>query len=325
MRKTLAKFTRKEPSLLLLMRGEEPYFKSVLHKGMQRHFSSLKYDLVDVNGGDGEEPILNILDEIAPFSSGKLVTIRNAEKIKDKKGWFAEYIAAPTSHTVVIFDADGDCTDKLDGPLRANAVVFDSDPLKPYGKEIDNWIQDEAALYGKSMSPDQAFKLKMNIGTDLFALHNSIKKVALHSDGKIISEDDLRAVVTKTSGAQIYELTNAFGERHLKKAFHYLESFYRVEDDPSLPVCSSLLNYVERLIRAKSLLKFGLDKKDVAQLLKMSPYMFDKFEPMLVKYTQTELIDAHAALCDMDIQLKGSALDKRVLIENFLTRFLDRE
>lgn len=309
------------------MKGEEPYFRITIAKALKKHYRSVGYEVEDLDGTElTEDQILDSLDQASPGALGKLVVVRNAEKIKDKKGKLSRYLDSPSESVVVVFDASGECGSKFGAALVEKAVVFESNPLKTFNTDVEKWVQDEAASYGKTMSPAHASTLRHNIGTDLFSLKYAVKKIALHSDGQIIHDNDLRAVITKTSGSQVYEMTNAFGDRNLKKAFAVLDAFYGVEDDPALLLCSALLNCVERLIRAKSLMGHGLDKKDVATVLGMNSYVFEKsLEPQLKNWTVNLLIDAQTALCAADISLKGSGLDKRVLIENFLSRFLDRE
>ena len=307
------------------MRGDEPYFRAMITRSLKKHFRRMGYDVEDVDGASmPEETILDTLDEVRPGAPGKLVTILNAEKIKDKKGRLAAYVSSPTETVIAVFDASGGCDTKLGEALAAKAVVFDSVPFKSYSGDIEKWIQDEASTYGRSLGPQYAAAIRANVGTDLFALSHTIKKVVLHADGKVITEDDLKAVITKTASSQIYEFTNAFGERSLKKAFAVLNTFYTVEDDPSLLLCSALSNSAERLLRAKSLLAYGLTRKDASAVLEMNPYVFqNSLEPQLKKWTEEALVNALTALCEMDLLLKGSALNKRVLVENFLSRFLD--
>jgi DNA polymerase III delta subunit len=326
-RKTLAKFERKDPPPILFMKGDEPYFRYALSQSMKKHFRSVGYEVEDVDGDDiGEDALLDVLDQINPFTAGKLVVVRNAEKIKDKKGKLQGYVDEPTERVVVVFDANGEPKNKLSEALAAKAVVFESKAFKTFGTEIENWIQEEAANRGKSLSPDQARVIRTHVGTNLFTLRNAVKKVALHADGRAVADDDLRAVLMKTTGSQTYEFTNAFGEKNLKKAFSILDNFYRVEDDPALILSAALTNFIERMIKAKSLLAYKLERKDVANLLGMNPYVFqNSLEPMLKNFDMKTLIDAMCAMCEIDIQLKNSSLDKRTLIENLLTRFLDRE
>lgn len=309
------------------MKGDEPYFRTTLAIALKKHYRSVGYEVEDLDGADlSEDLILDSLDQVSPGAAGKLVVVRNAEKIKDKRAKLAKYLDSPNEGVVAVFDASGACASKFGEAMAAKAVVFESNTLKTFGTDIEKWVQDEAASYGKTLSPTHAALIRHNIGTDLFALKYTVKKICIHADSQIIGDNDLRAVITKTSGSQIYEMTNAFGDRNFKKAFAVLDAFYAVEDDPSLPLCSALLNCCERLLKAKSLMGHGLEKRDVATVLGMNAYVFEKsLEPQLKNWTPSLLIDAMTALCDVDIALKGSGLDKRTLLENFLSRFLDRE
>jgi len=57
--------------------------------------------------------------------------------------------------------------------------------------------------------------------------------------------------------------------------------------------------------------------------LGMNPYVFkNSLMPQLKKFKLRELLDMYQAMCDVDIHIKGSSLDKRALLENFLIQHL---
>lgn len=309
---------------MVFLKGEESYFRLEVIRAAKRTLSARGFEVEVLDAATvSPRELLGSLESTSLFSAKKLVIITNTEKVKGKAAALCARIQDPEESVVAIFDGNGDVATPLGKALAEHVHTFESNPLNPYKGEVEKWLVRTAADMGKGLSKDLARAIHNGVGADLHALRGAVQKVVYHCDEETITKTDIRAVLQKTSGNQTYELTNALGARDLKRALYFLDSFYRTEDDPSLLLCSSLLKHIERLIRAKSLLEYGLDAGDAARVLKMHPFLFKtKLAPQLKNYKLDELIDMMTHLCKVDILLKGSGLDRKSQLDNFLIRFL---
>lgn len=325
MNKIVKQFQKKTPPQVLFLKGDEPFFRDEITRKVRHHLKDRGYEVETYDGNSvTDSELTNSLDSVGLFGTQKLVVVHNAEKIKKARALLS-WVQEPSDSVVAIFNGKGAVGTPLGKALEEHALTFESKPLNPYKGEVEKWMVKEMGDMGKSLSSNLAQAIHNAVGSDLYTLRRALWKVAYHCDGTLISKDDVRAVILRTAGNQTYEITNAFGERNLSKALDLVGRFYQMEDEPSILLCASLLNHTERLIRAKSLISYGLDAGDAARVLGMHPFVFqEKLQPQLRNFDLDELVDVMAYLCELDIRIKGSGLDRRSQIELFLTRFLDR-
>ena len=325
MNKLVTKLKSRNPPPVVLLKGDEPYFRAQALRAAKAIARKRGHDIEIHDGAsDSEGEIVDSLDSYSLFSGGdKLVIITNAEKIKGKKKSLCACVQDPSEGVIAIFDGKGAVGTPLGKVLNEHAYVYESKKLSPYKGDIEKWLIKEAHSAGKSLDKNLARAIQNAVGNDLYALRRALTKVILHCDGDYIHKDDIRAVLIHTASTQTYELTNAFGARNMRKVLFLVDRFYRHEDDPTLLLSSALLKHVERLIRAKSLLEYGLDSGDAAKVLGMHPYLFKtSLMPQLKEWKLPKLLDCFDGMCEIDILLKGSGLNKRVLLENVLVRHL---
>jgi DNA polymerase-3 subunit delta len=80
----------------------------------------------------------------------------------------------------------------------------------PQGATLSTWIQKAAGKRGKKLSRPAADLLVQWRGEDLAALSSELEKLSLYvGDRRIISPDDVGALVTATAGPESFALTNA--------------------------------------------------------------------------------------------------------------------
>ena len=255
-------------------------------------------------------------------SSKRLVHVSDVSTLKGSMEVWTRYLKEPDAHTVLLLESvkeTGSFCKSLKGGNTHHAK-----PLSSYGLEIDNWIVQECKTYGKSLSLSYAKILRNAIGDDLWTLHHAVKKIIAHADSATIESTDIAAVLVKQIGPTVYDVVNMFLDRDLKKFITSLDQFFRYqENDPSIYLCMTLMGHMETVLRAKSLLDYGLDIDQAAQVLSVSPYMFRKNTyPTLSKWSIAECVSAHKDLCHLDTQLKGNILSGRLLIESAVTLIL---
>jgi len=328
--KALKKIQGRHPPRVSLLKGAEPYFRHQIIKSVREHYKVRGYELETLDASKiKERDIVNALDTSTLFGSDKLVVIINTEKLKGKVPKLTKYLEDPSDTTLAVFDyalsprKKAPALTPLGKALVAQAYTFESNPLNPYKREHDKWLIEEAAAQGKTLPDGFARSIHMNTGESMFALHNALRKVLLHADGVVVEKSDISAVITRTATNQTYELSETFGLRDLKKCLKLLDALYHQDDKQSVLITKTLLNHVEKLIRAKSLLSYGLDSRDVAKVLNMSPWVFkEKVKPQLKRFKLFTLLDAYGRLCEVDILVKGSGLSHRAILESFFIRSL---
>ena len=334
MHKALKKIKGKRPPHVSFLYGAEPYFRFRILKEARRHYKALGYDIEEVDGSKVKDrELADLLDTNTLFAGGdKFVVVSNTHRLKGKVPALMQYLEEPSEDVVVVFDYDATpkrgqkeaALTPLGKALKEHAYTYESKPFSRYKNDHAKWLIEEAAAQGKTLPEGLARAIHLNTGDSLFAIANALRKVILHSDGDVVEKADLKAVLARTATNQAYELTNAFGARDLRKSLRLLDAFYhQAVDEPAVWITSTLLNHIEKLIRAKSLLAYGLDPKDAAKVLNMSPWVFsNQLKPQLDRFKLSELLKMYDDICRVDLLVKGSGLSRRAILESFLVRSL---
>jgi DNA polymerase III delta subunit len=295
------------------IKGDELYFHNQILSAVRK----LNYEELDFSDLSERE----VYDRActSSFFDQNYILVKNTDKFKGAVKYLPNYLKSPVENNHLIFDGVGDVNTPLGKILDDRVITYNCKSFSPYKKDIEKWMVLEVAEHDVTLSENLASTIRQNIGDDLFALHHALHKLLLVTEDKLITRETISLALSRTITTQIFEITNIFGERDLSRLLKLVDIFYRQEDDPTILIASILMNHIENMIRAKSLLDYGLEAKEASQILKMSPWIFqEKLAPQLKKYTIDELIHIHTELCKIDILIKSSSLDGRSILENFL-------
>lgn len=317
MYKYLDKVKKNRAPHLFFVKGDETYYHQQISKISIQHFRSIGYQIEHIDAKTTPD-FIEILNSGGFFGEKKFVIVANIDKLK-KSDTLEKYLKDPENDTTVLFLGASDISTHLGKILEDRCVTYVGKKFLSYKKDASRWLQEEAGRAGYIISESYATIIHQNVGDDLYALHNAIHKVILHADAKVIEKKDLSEVLSRTTTNPVYEITNIYGSRDLTKNLMLIDLLYRQNDNPSVLIVSTLMGHIEKMIHAKSLIDYGLDPKDIASVLGMSPWIYtERLVPQLKKYTLDELLKTYRDICQIDILVKSSALDKRAIIENFL-------
>ena len=126
--------------------------------------------------------ITDILGLAASFPFGsekKLMIVREAEKIKDKKP-LKNYAASPADFTVVAFFHNGAITNLKTEPFKTlaeNNFLFEAKELK--GRNLIDWLISQAEEKGKKLSEENAQVLVDIAGENRNMLEDQLEKISV--------------------------------------------------------------------------------------------------------------------------------------------------
>ena len=198
---------------------------------------------------------------------------------------------------------------------------------------------------GKKISDDAWTSIGQKTDFDLRESMLAIEKLITYVDGKkIIDKVDVDAVIGRTKEESIFDLTNAIAERKLLAALKSLQELL-YQGDPPLKIFSMITREIRILLRAKLLIASGRlssfkpgmaypqYQKTVYPILTklfgevgmegISPIPKTPYPSYLVltnagRFSQPELISYLEMLSQIDLALKSTGKDARLLLERFL-------
>ncbi|MGC9056005.1 MAG: DNA polymerase III subunit delta [Candidatus Saccharicenans sp.] len=211
---------------------------------------------------------------------------------------------------------------------------FEAKELKtPRWTEILSWIEGEAGRRGKSISREAAKQLLEISGPDLSILRQELEKLCLYAAEKAeISPEDILTVCAWQKTYDRFAIEEALESGTLEEGLNISGRFFSEQPEAweVINFFGCISRYILALNQAKrEVEKFKVPVKEVFK--KLHPQIIEgwslferklkAFENCLKAFSQKDLDDLVAELVRVDLKLKSSDLDPRVLIETFLVYY----
>lgn len=180
---------------------------------------------------------------------------------------------------------------------------------------------------------------------DLVAIQNELEKLVNFIPDKDLNKQDIIKVVSHAREEQIYELTQAIGEKNLKKSLMVLKNLLNQQIQP-IVIAGAIFNFIKRILSIKQIIvdkkinkdRYDIFKKDVfpeiKSVLDNNPAdIFGNIHPyalfMLVKnscnFSEKNLLRLHDNFYNIDLSLKGSPINPEIILEHFIIKIIEDE
>jgi DNA polymerase-3 subunit delta len=256
--------------------GEEPFFideltREIIHHALEEH--ERDFNQTVIYGKDAE--LLSLLSELKNYpmlGTRKLVVLKEAQDFK-KIDELDTYFESPSDTTIFVVNykfKTYDARKKLLKLATKNGVIYKSDKLKDY--QLNDWIQSYIKQAGYSITSKACMLLAEFLGADLGRIVKEVEKLAiLLEKGTAINEIHIEENIGISKDYNIFELTNALGERDVVKVFKIIDYFERNPKATDIvQVVSMVFKYYTQLLRIHFLP--NKSKEAIAAALKVPPY-----------------------------------------------------
>ncbi len=287
--------------------------EAVLGEGL----ADFNHDRVEL-GREGLDVLLDAAFTAPMMSSRRLVSVRledtpKGEVLEGLKG----YMGDPCPTTTLLLHApsiDGrsalcKAADRQGGLLRF-------DPLRP--RDVIDWLISRAEFLGCGIQRDAAALLADVSGNDLQLLDTTLEKLVVHVGGqRRLERADVEACVTRTREEVIWDLTDAVGERELRKA---LVLVHRMIDggQSGILIVAMIARHFRQLWKVKSHGDSGLQGKDIAAAAGVRPFVVGKLQSQAQKFPNRILLGHFERLYRADRDLKSSRLGEALILESLV-------
>jgi DNA polymerase-3 subunit delta len=253
-----------------------------------------------------------------PFGSEKkLIIVKQAEKLKDKKEKkeIISYFESPAEFTVLVFIHEGTITNPSTEPYKTlvnQGYIFEAKELK--GKSLIDWLISSVEKSGKTISYDNAQLLTDISGENRNTLESQLEKIFIYVGGnKEITIDSIRGLSTSLKQYTIFDLQNAIGKKNkpaaLKVAFNLLKNGME-----PVQITAMLNKYFTGLARLNELSNTNSNEFQVARIMSTHPYYLKEYHAARRMYSDEHLTTAFSALLKADLSIKTTSLDDYTLI-----------
>lgn len=156
---------------------------------------------------------------------------------------------------------------------------------------------------------------------DLMVLKTETEKLVAYSEGKRITQEDVRRVCTPWGGYGIFHFLDAFFLGDLPTSLRALKDLL-ASGTPPLQIMTTLGNYVAKMYTTRLLLERGLDlQKALENVGVKQGFSQLKFKDYLEKLPKERLEELLEAIYRLDLSVKVYFADPQEALENFVLNF----
>ena len=306
--------------------GEDTYNLSYTLHTLEEAFKPLLSSDFDKETLYSEDRSINEILGLAvafPFGSEKkLIIVKEAEKIKDKKP-LKEFADSPPEFTVLALFHNGAITNLNSEPFKTlydKNYLFETKELK--GKHLIDWLINEAGSKGKTLSEENAQVLIDIVGENRSMIEDQVEKLCVFLNKKEeITIESIQEVSSALKQFNIFDLQNAIGLRDKSKA---LTVAYNLIDNgaESTYIIVMLTKYFTGLSKITELKSKNVSDLEAAGIVGTHHFYYPGYVKARTLYSDAKLVDVFRALLKADISIKTTSADNKTIIAILISEIL---
>lgn len=306
--------------------GEDSYNLSFTLHTLEEAFKPLLLSEFDEETIYSEDRSISDILGLAtafPFGSEKkLIIVREAEKIKDKKP-LKDYASSPAEFTVIAFFHNGAITNLSSEPFKtldANEFLYEAKELK--GKNLIDWLMSIAEEKGKKLSDENAQVLVDIVGENRNMLQDQLEKICVYlSKEKEITIESIQQVSSELKQFNIFDLQNAIGLKDKSKS---LTVAYNLLDNGAEPtfIITMLTRYFTGLAKVTELKTKNVPLQEAARIVGTHHFYYPGYVKARTLYSDEKLVEVFRSLLKADVSVKTTTADDKTIITLLIAEIL---
>ncbi len=170
---------------------------------------------------------------------------------------------------------------------------------------------------GKKITP-QALRLLVDlVGNDLWQMSSEIDKLAAISKDNPISEENVKSLVKTKLDENIFNLTDALGQKNKKLALKLISDQLKSGTTPAELLSKAIWQFKNLLIIKEFSEKngYGYSPTSINYQLNIHPFVIKKTMAQIKNHQLADLKKIYASLLEIDYKLKTSQIEPEVLFD----------
>ncbi|SHE90816.1 DNA polymerase III subunit delta [Alkalibacter saccharofermentans] len=322
---------------LYLVYGEEYLLSSMMVKNLKKalvdeSFEQFNYHKIDDKNTTADDIISQC--ETMPFMSEKrmvlivdyplLANTGGNEKDGDK---LIEYLNSPNKSTCLVFISKTiDKKRRLYKNIAKNGSLVECAKLER--KDLERWITKRIRISGKTIDK-KAMDLFIEgmdyLGKDskmtLGDIENETEKlISLGGNDRIITQEEVEKIMVKSMESNIFKMLDHIGTGNLKDGLEILDYLFD-SGEPAIKILSMIVRQFRIMYQCKILKMKGYSTENIASLTGLRTFMVNNALRQSRRFDFDKLKKAYNRCARIDILLKSSRADPKVLLELLLYDF----
>jgi DNA polymerase III subunit delta len=314
--------------------GEESFYIDALTDLIEKHALNdmeRAFNQTIVYGKDlTARQIVETAGRLPMMAEKQLVIIKEAHALslkEEEEKQYLNYLKRPVGSTILVFAWKHGTPDgrKMFGKeMKKSAVYFESKPL--YANQVAPWV--------KSWLNQRKFKIDENatellveyLGNDLTVVANELEKLIISKQpGATITLDDIENGVGISKEYNVFELNNALATKDRTRTYQIANYFIaNPKNGPLVLILGTLQGFFTKVFLYH--LNRNLPEKDLAGVLKVSPFFIKDYRSAASNYSPQKLEQIFNTLEEFDLRSKGvnnRSLKEGELLKEMVTRILN--
>ncbi|MFC1905510.1 DNA polymerase III subunit delta [Chloroflexota bacterium] len=217
--------------------------------------------------------------------------------------------------TTVLVIIDGELDEKRNSLLkhlnpRAEVRKF----LQPKGENLRRWIKTRIAQGNGKASQEAIDLLDKLVGNDLWNMSGEIEKLLAFSQGRIITEEDVKQITSYTRESNIFALVDAILEGRRKDAQQLLHRLL-IEGVAPTHILSMITRQLGLILMTKELDPKMSRQEAMGKLGIYMEFVFDKLLRQVKIHSAEDINRAYHEVLDADMAIKTGKYDGDLSLE----------
>ena len=300
--------------------GEEAFYIDKLSNFIEDNFidKSLKSFNHEVHYGRDSDikSIISSCNSFPMMSNRKLVLVKEAQEMdffkrSNEKSMelFNNYLDKPNTSTLLVIchkNKSLDKRSKLYKSFLKKSTILDSSSKvnKVYDNQIPSWINKQVLENGFEIDEKSTFLIAENVGNNLERIYNSLEKIMLNKEDKIITQDDVIKFVGISRDYNFFEFQDSLIDKDLLKFSKITQYFTSNENKyPFQQLLIYMFSFYSKLLVIKNK---NLDNpQSISTELNMHPFVAKSYNRASNKYSVDKIKQILEYLCELDLISKG--------------------
>jgi DNA polymerase-3 subunit delta len=204
--------------------------------------------------------------------------------------------------------------------IEKHGLVVRFDYKKP--DELADWVIKRLREMQHDASPRTAAMIVDYCEPAMDDIFNELKKLCAYAgERKIINEQDVTKVCTRSVKSRIFDLTDALAAKQSRTALSILNDMAALRE-PMPRVTFMIARQFRQLIQAKLMVQEGAGKSEIASFFKVPPFIAEKIIRQAGRFNMDNLRKAVETGLELDLAVKNGRLKDKAAIELFITSLL---
>ncbi len=271
----------------------------------ERRLVILTHPLARLSEKNSQKQFCDLLENL-PETAAIVLVVADQQKFK-QGAWGWETLS--DSHWL--------CQWHVHNKGRALIKAF---PL-PQAAEMPDWIKKKAVEMGGQFDRDAAKELAGLVENDTrIAAQEITKLLTFVNYERPVSVKDVQNLVAFQGEANIFEMTDAIGNRNATKALELLHQL--LEDQDEKNIFPMVVRQFRLLIQVRALLDEGANEESIQKTLKVLPFIARKLSNQARQFSMPRLKALYGELLKMDIASKSPEMSISLALDLFISELL---